>query len=223
MIIGLVLVVALTSIPSWAAGSGCSSSVRSRCGDPRFPPSQNAPDNGRTDSRLAFERLDNTERTQSVRSTGFTSITGVPSTASRSLTRTLFSSTARTVTVRRPRGLGRSCDLVSNSLRHGLARVIPRMHPQHGTVGEMQPRDQMYPLPDCQLPQRRLVLFLEDEPGVGTSWLTLFGRHGGIGETRLDVPDRAQLITHDRPDCRRCQSPSLPDERRVLRPSGSAQ
>ena len=84
------------------------------------------------------------------------------------------------------------------------------MYPQHGTVGEMQPRDHMDPLPDRQLPHRRFVLFLEDEPGIGTSLYTLFGRDGGIDEIGLDMPDRAQLIPHGDPDCRGARCPSPP-------------
>ena len=104
LILGLVLVVAAYFDPRrrWLARAH-RHLLRARCGDTRFPPSQNDDDNGRTDSRLAFQRLDDGRRpplkTQSVRSTGLTSTTGVPSIASRSLTSTLFPSTARTVTV----------------------------------------------------------------------------------------------------------------------------
>jgi hypothetical protein len=79
---------------------------------------------------------------------------------------------------------------------HGLALVVTGMNTEHRAVGKVEPGDDMDPLPNGQIPHRRLVSLVEDQPGVGPALGALFRRLRGIGEGRFDVADRVQLVAH---------------------------
>jgi hypothetical protein len=72
------------------------------------------------------------------------------------------------------------------------------MHPEHGSIGEMKPGDDVGSPADGQLAHRRLVLILEDEPGIGSALAALLRGDGRVGQRGLDVADRMQLEIHVR-------------------------
>ena len=138
--------------------------------------------------------------------TGFTSTIGVPSSASRSVTRTRFSSIATIFDFVQPdwvRALGGA------SAEHpslGIGEVVARMNAQDVAARTIQPREDDHSIAGLDLPQPLEHSRLEHQPGLGRALSALLGRCGRIGQRRFDHSDRIQLgsawVSHAHADVR---------------------
>ena len=108
--------------------------------------------------------------------TGFTSMIGVPSTASRLLTRTVVPSIATMSTRWTPMGLGRSADRVLNTPRGWPRQVVARAHDEHVPGGAIEPRQHQDRLADVEVPEAVGELGGDDQIGLGRALVALLRR-----------------------------------------------
>jgi hypothetical protein len=77
-----------------------------------------------------------------------------------------------------------------------LPRIIARMYGQHGTVGEVQPREDEHLIPDRKITDAIGHRGIERQPSLGTTLHTLLGSASGVDQRRLDDSDRTDLVRH---------------------------
>ena len=124
------------------------------------------------------------------------STTGVPSSASRSRTRSSVPSTATTSTRCSPIGLGRCGERVANTPVSWSRAVAARVHGQDVAAGAVQPGQDQNRLARRHAVQRREERFVQDDRGLGCALVALPRSRAGVGQRGPDHADRNQLHFH---------------------------